>query len=259
MPFVGDKRSVRGNAVSFSSSELLLAVTQLLCDRVVFSVRPSMQDALVLGSRDGAVTACVRSHLPDRCTIYQCDVAYSIIHTTLQYGYGVVVDDGCLPFKSESFDFVVSNLTLHNVTDPLSAFRKTFSVLRCGGVFIAALLGSKTLLGIKKAMIAADGERVVPRIQSFSRVHDAIDSMHSCDFVDVVADMSIVEVKYRDLYHLFQDMKDIGEGGIFLDTEPLSAHTIGKAWDLYKKSLCMELEEVVPVQFEIILLMGKKK
>ena len=258
MPFGGGKRSVRGDAVSFSS-ELLSEVARLLSDRVAFLVQPSMRDVLVLGSRDGNVTARVRSYLPDGCVIYQCDVAYSIICTTLQYGYGIVANDEHLPFKGESFDFVVSNLVLHNVTDHLSVFRKTFSILRCGSVFVAALLGSKTLLGIKKAMIAADGERIVPRIQSFSRVHDVIDYMHSCGFADVVADMSIVEMQYRDLYHLFRDMKDIGEESIFLENESLSEYAIGKAWDSYKKSLCMELAEVVPVQFEIILVMGKKK
>ncbi len=67
-------------------------------------------------------------------------------------GLLVVADDEALPFRDCSFDFVISNLSLHNVNDLARVFARVRAMLRDGGAFVAATFGSGTLYGIKKSL-----------------------------------------------------------------------------------------------------------
>ena len=230
-----------------------------MCERAAFLFRDSMSNILVIGSRDGEVCRRLSPIAPQGSSIFQCDVGKYAFTDNQQYF--VVADDECMPFKKGSFDFIVSNLALHNVNDQISVLSNIYSVLRKDGVLLAATFGSETLREIKKAVILSEREKIVPRIQPFVYAYEVPLMLQHCGFVNVVVDVSIVEVNYRSLYHLFRELKDTGEGCTFhRGYVPQLRGIINDAWNMYKGSVkkC-ETDGSVPVKYEIVIMKGEKR
>lgn len=71
----------------------------------------------------------------------------------------MVVDEEALPFEPESFDIVMSSLSLHWVNQLPSTFSQIIKSLRPDGVFIAALFGGETLFELRGALQLGETER----------------------------------------------------------------------------------------------------
>ncbi|KAM4903916.1 arginine-hydroxylase NDUFAF5, mitochondrial isoform 4-T4 [Sylvia borin] len=87
----------------------------------------------------------------------------------------VVADEEFLPFKEDTFDLVVSSLSLHWVNDLPKAFREIHQVLRPDGVFIGAMLGGDTLYELRCSLQLAELEReggFSPHVSPFTAVAD---------------------------------------------------------------------------------------
>ncbi|MFV9838906.1 MAG: class I SAM-dependent methyltransferase [Aaplasma endosymbiont of Hyalomma asiaticum] len=230
-----------------------------MCERAAFLFRDSMADILVMGSRDGEVCRRLSPMVPRGSSIFQCDVGkYAFAGDQRHF---VVADDECMPFKGSSFDFIVSNLSLHNVNNQISVLSNIYAMLRKGGVLLAATFGSETLRGIKKAVILSERGKIVPRIQPFVYAYEVPFMLQYCGFANVVVDVSIVEVNYKSLYHLFRELKDTGEGCTFRrGYVPSLRGVIDDAWNMYKKSIKKGGEnDGVPVKYEIIIMKGEKR
>lgn len=251
----------RESAVSFSS-QLLIEVAALLSDRVSMFLscdKKEGDDVLVLGCRDGRVVGDLRPFLSQADRVYQCDISPYIV-TAKSGVYSIVADDEALPFREQSFDFIISNLTLHNVNNLAAVLSRFQSLLRKGGRFFAATFGNATLHEVKKAVVATEGEEIIARIQSFNHVSNWPTMLHKCGFQNVVVDVNQVEIRYDSLYHLFKDLKNMGEGNTFRKTyKPLSRSAMDLAWDIYKKSIGWKTTDPAPVWFEIAVLKGDNR
>lgn len=71
----------------------------------------------------------------------------------------MVVDEEALPFQAESFDLVLSSLSLHWVNQLPSTFSQIINCLRKDGVFIGAVFGGETLYELRGALQLAELER----------------------------------------------------------------------------------------------------
>ncbi|QJC27542.1 hypothetical protein ANPL_02375 [Anaplasma platys] len=251
----------RESAISFSH-KLLIEVALLLSERVsMFLSRKKDEgvNVLVLGCRDGRVADELQPFLSQADKVYQCDVSPSILSST-NGACCIVADDEALPFRERSFDFLVSNLTLHNINDLVMVLTRFRSLLRPGGLFFAATFGNATLRDVKKAVIKTEGERIVARIQPFNYVSEWPMLLRKCGFQDIVVDVNLIEVSYDSLYHLFKDLKSMGEGNTFRKLyEPIGRRALDRAWDIYKESVGWKTEGPVPVCFEIAILKGNNK
>ncbi|MDB1135669.1 methyltransferase domain-containing protein [Candidatus Anaplasma sp. TIGMIC] len=259
MPF--DRRLVRrfrGSAIAFSSA-LFAEVVSLLVSRASFFLKESALRVLVLGCRDGALIRGLLPILSSKSQIFQCDITYSVF-SDREKELGVVADDEALPFKSESFDCIMSNLSLHNVNNLVGALSCAHSVLREGGFFMGATFGSSTLRDVKKAMLEAEGEKIVPRIQPFINAYEMPPLLQSCGFRDVVVDVETIWLRYRCMHHLLKDLKDMGEGNAFRKGYVhLSRDVMSNAWDLYRKRVGCTSADDAPVGYEIVVFKGNKK
>lgn len=71
----------------------------------------------------------------------------------------MVVDEEALPFEPESFDVVMSSLSLHWVNQLPSTFSQIMKCLRPDGVFIGALFGGDTLYELRGSLQLGEIER----------------------------------------------------------------------------------------------------
>ncbi|MCU7611882.1 methyltransferase domain-containing protein [Anaplasma capra] len=258
-----DRKLVRSNRASAvcASVALFSEAATLICYRVAALLRGCPVRLLVLGCRDGLVVRELASVLPGGSSVVQCDVSFDVL-AGVKEGHLVVADDEALPFKEASFDFIVSNLSFHNVNGLVEVFAKIHSCLAENGILIAATFGNGTLYEVKKALMSAEAEkmRVVPRIQPFYTTSDMLAWLQLCGFSGLVADVHTIGISYSSFYDLFHDLKNMGEGNTLRRVyEPISRSDIEKAWNLYKRSIGMDGATSAPVQFEIVMLKGNKQ
>lgn len=71
----------------------------------------------------------------------------------------MVIDEEDFPFEPESFDIVMSSLSLHWVNQLPYTFSQIMKSLRPDGVFIAALFGGETLYELRGSLQLGETER----------------------------------------------------------------------------------------------------
>ena len=126
----------------------------------------------------------------------------------------VVADEECLPFASQSFDIILSNLSLHWTNDLPGTLAQLNRALKPDGLFLATLFGGDTLWELRESLLQAEAEiegGASPRVSPFVDVRDAGDLLNRARFTLSVADVDSVTVTYPDIFRLMTDLRGMGE------------------------------------------------
>ena len=115
-------------------------------------------------------------------------------------------DAEALPFKTESIDFVISNLTLQ-WCNPECVAKEVARVLKPNGLFMFTTFGPDTLKELRSAFRAVDDK---PHVNRFIDMHDIGDILGSAGFADPVMDQEIVTLTYAELTPLLKELKGLG-------------------------------------------------
>jgi SAM-dependent methyltransferase len=124
------------------------------------------------------------------------------------------VDEEALPFPPESFDLIVSVLSLHAVNDLPGALVQIRRALKPDGFFLAALFGGETLRELREAFAAGESETTggaSPRVAPFADVRDLGALLQRAGFALPVADLERTAVRYRHFDSLVADLRALGE------------------------------------------------
>lgn len=172
----------------------------------------------------------------------------------------LAVDEEALPFAPESFDMVISNLSLHWVNDLPGALIQARQVLRPDGLFIAAMLGGDSLFELRRALMEAEMEvtgGVSARISPMAGLRDAAGLLQRAGFALPVADMDTLTVSYPDPFRLMRDLRGMGETNAAFSRlkRPTRRDVIIRAAERYAE-LFREPDGTVPATFEVIFLAG---
>jgi SAM-dependent methyltransferase len=130
------------------------------------------------------------------------------------------VDEEILPYAPESFDLVVSSLSLHAVNDLPGALAQIRRVLKPDGLFLAALFGGETLTELRQAFTAAEIETrggASPRVAPFAEVRSLGRLLSRAGFALPVADVERTIVRYGDIARLFADLRSLGEANAIVE------------------------------------------
>ncbi|MEQ2266988.1 NADH dehydrogenase [ubiquinone] 1 alpha subcomplex assembly factor 5 [Xenotaenia resolanae] len=87
----------------------------------------------------------------------------------------VLADEEFLPFRENTFDLVLSSLTLHWINDLPGGLRQIHQVLKPDGVFIGAMVGGETLYELRCSLQLAEMEReggFSPHVSPYTAVTD---------------------------------------------------------------------------------------
>lgn len=131
-----------------------------------------------------------------------------------------IADEEALPFREESFDLVVSALSLHAANDLPGALLQIRRVLKPDGMFVAALFGGATLHELREAFAAGESEAtggISPRVSPFADVRDLGGLLQRAGFALPVADGEHSIVHYRQFSTLVADLRALGETNVLAE------------------------------------------
>ncbi|MBU6472015.1 MAG: methyltransferase domain-containing protein [Alphaproteobacteria bacterium] len=175
-------------------------------------------------------------------------------------GDGPVAEEEALPFAPESFDLVVSVLSLHAVNDLPGALVQVRRVLKPDGLFLAALFGGETLRELRAAFAAGETDvrgGISPRVAPFAEVRALGGLLQRAGFALPVADSERTTVHYREFKTLAGDLRALGEASALAerDKRPLRRDVLGAALSHYA-SENSDADGKLIATFDIIYLTG---
>jgi SAM-dependent methyltransferase len=167
--------------------------------------------ALNLGSHAGGLLEALEGRGGIK-TLIECDVVE-------RFAPDVVADEELLPFADNSFDCVISLLSLHHVNDLPGTLIQIRRALKPDGLFIAILPGAMTLKELRLSVTGAAAEHdfsLSPRVPPFVEIRDAGALLMRAGFALPVADSDMLEVEYEDAFRLMRDLRGMGEANVLL-------------------------------------------
>lgn len=116
-------------------------------------------------------------------------------------------DIECLPFKDQSVDLLISNLTLQWCNGLEAAFAEFRRVLRPGGAVFFSTFGPDSLRELRASWRAADS---YSHVNTFLDMHDVGDAMVRAGLAEPVLDVERFTLTYADARGLMSDLKVMG-------------------------------------------------
>ena len=214
---------------------------------------------LDLGCHGGDMAA----HIPDRSaveTLINSDLSPKMAELAhaKNGAASLTSDEEFLPFKAQSLDLVVSNLSLHWVNDLPGAFTQIRRALKPDGLFLTAMLGGDTLNELGEALRGAEIEiegGLSPRLSPFAEIKDAGNLLGRAGFALPVADTETITVSYGNPLKLMTDLRGMGETNSNMNRRTTFSRraTLMRAAEIYAKKFTND-EGRMPATFEIIYL-----
>lgn len=172
----------------------------------------------------------------------------------------VVADEEALPFTEQSFDLIVSVLSLHAVNDLPGALLQIRRALTPDGLFLAAMFGGDTLRELRVSFANAETKirgGISPRVSPFADIRELGGLLQRAGFALPVTDVERTIMRYRDITKLFSDLRAIGETNALSGRAktPLNRKLLGSVVAEYAE-LYADDDERLPATFEIIFLTG---
>jgi SAM-dependent methyltransferase len=172
----------------------------------------------------------------------------------------VVADEEALPFSNQSFDLIVSVLSLHAVNDLPGSLRQICRTLKPNGLFMAAMFGGETLTELRQSFAQAETEirgGVSPRVSPFADIRDLGGLLQRAGFALPVTDVERTTIRYRDIAKLFEDLRAIGETNVLSGrtSTPLTRQLLNAVSAQYANRFG-DTGQRLPATFEIVFLTG---
>ena len=152
---------------------------------------------------------------------------------------GVAAESEHLPFAEQSFGLIVSNLVLHWTNDLPGAFVQARRALKPDGLFVAALLGGRSLHELRDSLLAAEIEvrgGAGPRVSPTADAPDIGRLLQRAGFALPVADSDTIAVRYENPLRLLTDLRAMGETNALAAAEkPLTRAVLFRALEIYRE------------------------
>lgn len=175
----------------------------------------------------------------------------------------VLQDQETLPYEANTFDAVLSSLSLHWVNDLPSLLSQVNNVLKPDSPFIAAMFGGDTLFELRTSLQLADTERrggVSPHVSPLADVRDMGGLLQKAGFKLLTIDIDDIVVDFPDTFALMQDLQAMGESNAILGRE---AGPIKRDILLANEAIYRELhgneDGSIPATFRLIYMIGWKE
>jgi SAM-dependent methyltransferase len=256
-----DRKLLRSRRERFApeigAHEFLLAhVAREIAERVGLMLR-FFPLALDLGAYHGLLGQKVAA-LPSVGAMIYAESAYAL--AALCPRPSLVCDEDLLPFKEASLNLIVSGLALHRVNDLPGALIQIRRALCPDGLFIAGLLGARSLIELRQALIEAEAEMeggASPHVAPFGDIRDYGALLQRAGFALPVADAEVLTVPYPSPRELMREIRVLGGGNVLSERSkaPLHRRTLDRAEAIYRERHATE-DGGVSATFEIVYLSG---
>lgn len=176
-------------------------------ERLAF-LRVEPARALIIGDYTGALEEAL------------CERGVSVTRVEPAQGF-----DEEQPWPFEGFDFIASLGTLDTVNDLPGALVHMRKALVLGGMMIASFLSAGSLPALRAIMLDADGDRPAPRLHPVVDVRAGGQLLQRTLYADPVIDQRPLDVSFRSLDRLVDDLRAQGLSNVLADPGP----PLGKA------------------------------
>ena len=125
-------------------------------------------------------------------------------------------DEQFLPLPPDTFDLVLSSLSLHWVNDIPTLLSQALAALKPDCPFILAMFGGSTLQELRSAFSLTDRERtdsLIPHVSPFVTPRDIGDLLSAAGFALPTVDADTITVRYPDAFTLYHHLQMMGEQG----------------------------------------------
>lgn len=175
----------------------------------------------------------------------------------------VLQDEESVPYEPESFDLVMSSLSLHWINDLPGILAQINSVLKPDCPFIGAMLGGDTLFELRSSLQLAEQERrggISPRVSPLADVRDVGGLLQKAGFKMLTVDVDDIIVDYPDTFALMKDLQAMAENNAVLGREmgPIGRDVLMANEAIYK-ALHGSEDGSIPATFRIIYMIGWKE
>nr|CAG4634919.1 EOG090X09JT [Alona affinis] len=235
-----------------------------LSDRV-YDINRKFKKVLDLGCGYGHVSKHLTKDALDE--LVMCDHSERVLEKatgpedTEVACHRMVVDEESLPFETESFDLVISSLSLHWVNQLPSTFSQIMNCLRSDGAFVGAVFGGETLYELRGSLQLAELEReggFAAHISPFTAIRDVGALLNGAGFTMLTIDTDEIRVGYPTMFELMQDLQGMGESNAsWIRKLHLHRDTMFAAASVYKELYGNE-DGSIPATFQIIYMIGWK-
>ncbi|XP_058795168.1 arginine-hydroxylase NDUFAF5, mitochondrial isoform X2 [Phymastichus coffea] len=237
-----------------------------LSDRI-FDIKRKFKRALDLGCGRGYISKYILKESVDELVL--ADLSPSWLEQA-QSSEGVkvvkkILDEEEFSLEPESFDFVVSCLSLHWVNDLPGCFSRIMNCLQKDGVFMAAVFGGDTLYELRGSLQLAELERdggIAPHISPFTEIRDIGSLLTRAGFSMLTIDTDEIVIGYPSIFELMWDLKGMGENNAAKNRKlHLKRDTLLAASAIYDEiygKLKDDGTRYMPATFQIIYMVGWK-
>lgn len=168
-------------------------------------------------------------------------------------------DSEILPLAPHSMDMIVSIMDLHKINDLPGTLVQIRQALKPDGLFIACMAGGETLHELRQSLMDAELEvrgGASPRVFPFADKQQMGALLQRAGFSLPVVDSDVVRVTYRDLFHLMEDLRGMGESNIIMaQSKTMTPRRLFlRAAELYRQRYAQG--DGIDASFEIISLIG---
>lgn len=175
----------------------------------------------------------------------------------------VIDDEETLPYESNTFDAVISSLSIHWINDLPSFLRQVNNVLKPDAPFLAAMWGGDSLYELRTSLQLAEQDRrggVSTHTSPLADVRDVGGLLQSAGFKLLTVDVDDIVVDFPDSFALMQDLQAMGESNAVLGREMGAIQRdVLLAQDAIYKKLHGNEDGTLPATFRLIYFIGWKE
>lgn len=169
-----------------------------------------------------------------------------------------------LPYEANTFDAILSCLSMHWINDLPSVLCQINNMLKPDCPFIGVMFGGDTLFELRTSLLLADQERrggVTPHVSPLADTKDVGSLLQRAGFKLLTVDMEDIIVGYPDIISLMTDLQAMGENNAVIKREkgPISRDVLLSAGAIYRALHGEEGKEGIPATFRLIWMIGWKE
>ena len=175
----------------------------------------------------------------------------------------VLLNEELLPYDANTFDAVLSSLSLHWINDLPSVLAQINHVLKPDAPLLAAMLGGDALFELRTALQLASMDRrggLSPHVSPLADVRDIGGLLTKAGFHMQTIDVDDVVVDYPTTFALMTDLQAMGESNAVTRRElgAIGRDTLMAAESIYRELHGNE-DGTLPATFRIIYMIAWKE